>query len=98
VVAQPASARAPSGAARSERKVIRGGIAGPVAGSIGLEPNLFWTRRLWRHYGYASRVPFGTGRSTAASTMPSSVGKPVSRNCERKGPICFSGKLTTPIT
>ncbi len=45
---------------------------------------------------YAIRVPFGTGRSIAVTTTPSSVGKPVSRNSDTNGPICFGGKLITP--
>src|SRR5699024_10260319 len=38
---------------------------------------------------HAIRVPFGTRRSTVVITTPASVGKPVNRNCERTGPICF---------
>src|SRR6185437_15274733 len=45
-----------------------------------------------------SFCPFGTGLSIADNTMsPFSSAKPVTRNSDINGPICFFGKFTTPI-
>src|SRR5471030_987883 len=75
---------------------------------FGLPDGLVHKKTVWRNCGLVSKIdishqcsllPLGTSFSMAAKTIsPLSSGKPVSKNSDIKLAICFTGKLSTPIT